>query len=275
MNTYQQILLFCHRRIRQKLRNPVFLIMGIISPMLYLLLFVPLLGNCLRQGNAGPIEATDLFLPGMLVIMAFSGGIFSGFGIIEELRSGIIDRFRAAPVSKYSYLIGSIIHDLTFMLLQVLLFICFALPFGFHVHLLGIFVLMLLLACLLILTSALGHALGFLMQREDCLAPIVHGLNLPILLLSGVLLPMSFAPFWLKDHGKSNERGSGKAKKQEASQALQRFLWRPQKPPEAEQRRSHVCPGIQLQAPQAAQARFSQPVGDPNWSGGEAERPIV
>jgi ABC-2 type transport system permease protein len=35
-------------------------------------------------------------------------------------------------------------------------------------------------------------------KSEDRYAPIVHGLNLPILLLSGTLLPISLAPTWMK-----------------------------------------------------------------------------
>jgi len=51
---------------------------------------------------------------------------------------------------------------------------------------------------MLITTSSAGNALGLLLRDEDRLSPIVQGINLPILLLSGMLLPMELAPQWLQ-----------------------------------------------------------------------------
>jgi len=36
------------------------------------------------------------------------------------------------------------------------------------------------------------------MRSEDAFAPFVNGVALPLLLLSGVLLPMTLAPDWLR-----------------------------------------------------------------------------
>ena len=52
---------------------------------------------------------------------------------------------------------------------------------------------------MLITTSSFGNALGLILKDEDRLSPIVQGINLPILLLSGMLLPMELAPVWLQD----------------------------------------------------------------------------
>jgi ABC-2 type transport system permease protein len=41
--------------------------------------------------------------------------------------------------------------------------------------------------------------MAFIVQREDKLAPIIHGLNMPLTLLSGIMLPMNLAPNWLKN----------------------------------------------------------------------------
>lgn len=192
---FRDLLILLLRDLKTTSRNPVFLIMGVVVPITYLTLFAPLLKNIgidLPDGNV-----LNLFVPGMLPIIAFSAGLFTGFGMIDQLRSGIIERFRVTPVSRFAILGGPVFHDVTAALFQALLFVLIALPFGFRANLFGLVILFLLLALLAMITSSFGNAVGVITKSEDRYAPIVHAINLPILLLSGVLLPMTLAPKWL------------------------------------------------------------------------------
>jgi ABC-2 type transport system permease protein len=198
MNIVKDTRLLTIRCIQACLRNPVFLGMGFITPVLYLALFAPLLSSLADKGALGATDALSLFIPGMLPIIAFSTGIFTGFGIIDEVRSGVLERFRVTPASRLSILLGAVLFDVCAVLFQSLLFIAVALPFGFRASILGLLVLFLLLILLTLITSSFGNAMGVITKSEDHYAPIVHGINLPILLLSGTLLPMSLAPNWIK-----------------------------------------------------------------------------
>jgi ABC-2 type transport system permease protein len=172
--------------------------MGVVTPLVYLALFTPLLGTLVSKGGLETDNVLTLFVPGMLPIIAFSTGLFTGFGIIDELRAGIIERFRVTPTSRFAILGGHVIFDACSALFQSLLFILIALPFGFRGNILGLGILFILLALLVLITSSFGNAIGVILKSEDRYAPIVHGINLPILLLSGTLLPMSLAPLWLR-----------------------------------------------------------------------------
>jgi ABC-2 type transport system permease protein len=52
--------------------------------------------------------------------------------------------------------------------------------------------------------SPVSYVLALVLKSEDSLAPVVNGLTLPLLLLSGVMLPMSLAPDWLQTVAKFN-----------------------------------------------------------------------
>ncbi len=197
MKLFNDIRLFYVRKMMETLRNPIFIVMGISTPVIYLFLFAPLLKKF--AGTSGFISENTLnvFVPGMLVMVAFFNGLFAGWGVIDELRSGVIERFRVTPSSRFALLAGPVLRDLVAMILQTALFILIALPFGFRVNFLGLLVLYVLLSLLLATTSSLANALGLITKSEDKLAPIVHGITLPIQLLSGMLLPMSLAPLWL------------------------------------------------------------------------------
>jgi ABC-2 type transport system permease protein len=187
------IRLLTQRQVMATLRNPVFIFMGVITPLLYLALYSPLLKHMYGTSEG----VLNSFVPGMLVLVAFSSGLFAGFGIVDELRSGIIERFRVTPASRFSLLAGPVCNDLIFMVIQTGLFVLFALPFGFRMNPIGLLILYPLLALLLMTVSSFSNAIGLITKGEDKVAPIVQGLNLPVLLLSGVLLPMSLAPPWL------------------------------------------------------------------------------
>ena len=61
------------------------------------------------------------------------------------------------------------------------------------------------LICLLALgISAASYAMGLILKDEDAFAPFIQGVSLPLLLLSGVLLPMSLAPAWLRHTSQVN-----------------------------------------------------------------------
>lgn len=197
MRVIKEIGLLTFRCILEALRNPIFLFMGVIMPLLYLTLFTPLLGTLASNGSLDTDNVLTLFVPGMLPIMAFSTGLFTGFGMIDEVRSGLIERLRVTPARRFSILLGPVLFDVCSALFQTLLFTLISLPFGFRANLFGMIILFVLLAMLTLITSSIGNSLGLILKSEDRYAPLVHGINLPILLLSGTLLPMSLAPKWL------------------------------------------------------------------------------
>jgi len=198
MKTWMDIYLLSMRCIKISLRNPVFLFMGVITPLLYLTLFAPLLNTLDIGDRFSTSNVLDLFVPGMLPYIAFTTGLFAGFGTIDELRSGLIERLRVTPVCRFALLAGPVIHDVCQMLFQCILFVLIAIPFGFRGNVLGLAVLFILLILLTLITSSFGNAMGIITKSEERFAPITHGISLPVLLLSGTLLPIALAPLWLK-----------------------------------------------------------------------------
>src|SRR3990167_5630676 len=160
MKMLQEIGLFTMRKLRETRRNPIFLAMGIVVPILYLAFFSPLL----KGMHVGDANVLNTFVPGMLVLIAFFNGLFAGFGIIDELRSGIIERFRVTPASRFAILMGPVLRDTIATVIQVTFFILIALPFGFSPDIRGILLLYPLLILLVTITSSFGNAIGLVVK---------------------------------------------------------------------------------------------------------------
>ncbi|GIG85724.1 MULTISPECIES: ABC transporter permease [Plantactinospora] len=177
-------------------RQPVWLFVGIFQPVMYLLLFAPLLKPALQASSNA--EAYRIFVPGLLVLLAIFGGLFQGFGLIAELRAGVIERSRVTPVSRLALLLGRSLRDVVSLIAQAIIITLLALAFGLSVFIGDLLLAYLMLALIALMTSALSYGIALVVKSEDALAPLMNTIAQPVLLLSGILLPLNFAPGWLQ-----------------------------------------------------------------------------
>jgi len=197
MTMVKEIALFFKRKMLETLRQPVWLISGLMTPLLYIALFSPLLKNI--GGVPLPTAAVlDSFVPGVLTLLAFGAGMGSGWTVIWELQSGVIERLRVTPASRFSILMGGVLHDIVTFAVPAVLVVGIAAIFGFQVHAAGLLVLLVLLCLLTAIVSAWSGSLGLLLKEVGSLAAVVTGLQLPLTLLAGVLLPLTNGPLWLR-----------------------------------------------------------------------------
>src|SRR4051812_35359883 len=117
------------RQMRILLRNPVWVFFGLTQPVLYLVLFGPLLKK-VSGGGLGGNASWSVFVPGLLLQLALFGAGFAGFGIIQELREGVIDRQRVTPARRTSLILGRTFSTMAVIGVQGILLVVVALPFG-------------------------------------------------------------------------------------------------------------------------------------------------
>ena len=184
------------RQIRMNLRNPAWVLIGLMQPVLYLLLFGPLLKPLAAQ--FGYTNSYTFFVPGLLVQLGIFGAFFAGFWLIGEWRDGVIEAERVTPASRTALLMGRLWRDVLQLFVQALILvglgylIGMAAPLGGAV--LGIALTLLLgAAC-----AASSNALALTTKSEDVMAPVINMVMMPVLLLSGILLPMTLGPEWLQ-----------------------------------------------------------------------------
>lgn len=188
--------LIFNRQLRLLLRNPVWIFVGVFQPVMYLLLFAPLLKQALQVRSDA--AAYEVFVPGLLVLLAIFGGLFQGFGLIAELRAGVIERARVTPVSRLALLLGRSLRDMVALIFQAVIITLLALAFGLRVFLGNLLLAYLMLALISLMTSAVSYGVALVLKSEDALAPAMNTVAQPVLLLSGILLPLTYAPGWLR-----------------------------------------------------------------------------
>jgi 3-hydroxyisobutyrate dehydrogenase len=196
--------LFFRRKLLETLRQPVWLVTGLTTPLLYLALFAPLLRSLAGGPAFPPGHVLDVFVPGILVLIAFGAGMGAGWPVIWELDNGVIERLRVTPGSRFALLLGTAARDVVMFAVPGVVVIAIAALVGFHAHWGGLAVLLVLLALLTAACSATSCALGLTLKQIGSLAAVVTGVQLPLTLLSGILLPLSLGPSWLRVLGHLN-----------------------------------------------------------------------
>ncbi|MHB8644692.1 MAG: ABC transporter permease [Thermomicrobiales bacterium] len=198
MRTTRDTWLVFQRNLGLTLGNPVWVVIGLVQPLLYLLLFAPLLKSIATVPGFPSGGAYNIFVPGLLIQLGLFGAAFVGFSLIAELRYGVIERLQVTPVSRLALLLGRALRDVLTIIVQSALLVVLSLPFGLKIHLGGLLVVLGLIALIGLLMASCSYALALWLKSEDALAPLLTAATLPLLLLSGVLLPLSLAPAWLR-----------------------------------------------------------------------------
>ncbi len=195
MTFLRQSYIVFRRQMRMNLRNPAWVIIGMLQPVLYLFLFGPLLKPLADQFGAA--NAYTFFVPGLLVQLGIFGAFFAGFSLIAEWRDGVIEAERVTPASRTALLFGRLMRDVSQLFVQALILVGLGYVLGMRAPVRGIVLGVALTLLLGAACAAASNALALSTKSEDVMAPVINMVMMPVLLLSGILLPMTLGPAWL------------------------------------------------------------------------------
>ncbi|EMD27319.1 ABC transporter permease [Amycolatopsis azurea] len=182
------------------LRNPTWLAIGIMQPLLYLFFFGPLLVKSLNAQGLSDVDGWMIFTPAIIAQLALFGSSFVGFGLLAEFRSGVVERMRVTPVSRVALLLGKVFANALQAVVQALLIIALAyLVFDLNAPFGGVVLSLVIVFLLSITLASCSYALALTLKSEDTFPALLNAVLLPLLLLSGILIPITAgsAPGWL------------------------------------------------------------------------------
>ncbi|TDV47963.1 ABC transporter permease [Actinophytocola oryzae] len=183
------------------LRTPAWIAIGLTQPALYLLLFGPLTERIAATiPGYPPGGAWVVFTPALIVQLALFSSSFTGFGLLADLEGGVLERLRTTPASRIALLLGKVLTNATHTLVQAVLIILLAvLVFDLRAPFAGVLLVLAVAALLAVTLSSVSQALALRLRDEDAFLGLLNTVLLPLLLLSGILIPITsgLAPDWL------------------------------------------------------------------------------
>lgn len=184
------------RELKPVVRDPFTLIFSLVQPLVFLGLFAPLL---IGQSGAPASETLQWFVPGVLVMIVLFGTGATGANLQYEMMTGSHERTLVAPLARSSLLVGRALKEIAPIVVQSLIIVLIAWPFGFSIHPLGLLVGLALLAVFGVGLGSLSYTLALKTKdREWLFWGVQQTLIFPLLILSGMLLPLDDGPAWMR-----------------------------------------------------------------------------
>lgn len=176
-------------------RKPFVLVFTMGQPLLFLFLFGSMLEGTL--GEAG--GSWQWFVPGILVMMCLSGPMMAGYSLLVELMGGSLERMLVTPLNRVAMLVGRTLKEFVLLLFQAGLIIVLAVPLGFRPSVPGVVMGLGVLVVFGVGLGALSFALAIASRPGgDLFWGVTQMVMFPLVLLSGLLLPVESGPGWLR-----------------------------------------------------------------------------
>jgi ABC transporter DrrB family efflux protein len=183
-------------------RQPDLLIGFTVQPVMFVLLFVYVFGGAISTTGS----YADFLIPGILVQSMAFGGFVTALGLSEDLKKGLIDRFRSLPMTRSAVLTGRTLGDVATNVLQLVIMLAVGLAVGFSFSTTPLKVVSGLLLLLLI-----GYAFSWVFAFIGLVASSPEAANaygftiiFPLTFVSSAFVPPETMPSWLQPVAENN-----------------------------------------------------------------------
>jgi ABC-2 type transport system permease protein len=194
------------RNLRRFIRQPAWVAITLIQPMIWLLLFGALFKRVVEIPGYKGGSYIEYLTPGVIVMTAISSAGWNGMAFIDDMRSGVMDRMLVSPVWRSALNAGNLVYSALTTTLQSLIIIAVSLLVGAHFPggVSGVLV-MIVVACLLSAGfAALSNALALVVRQEETLIAVVTSILLPLTFLSSAFMQANLVPGWIEEAGRYN-----------------------------------------------------------------------
>jgi ABC-2 type transport system permease protein len=181
------------------LHDPFSLIFSIVQPLIFLGLFGPLLAGSVDPAVLAGASPLQWFLPGVIVMICLFGTSTAGSNLLFEISLGSYERVLATPIHRSAILIGRSLKELAPLVVQAALITLVTIPFGFRLYPLHALAGLLLLGVFGVGMGALSNALAIASRKREWMFwGVQQSLLFPLLILSGMMLPLEAGPRWMQ-----------------------------------------------------------------------------
>jgi ABC transporter DrrB family efflux protein len=190
-------LLLAARNLRRIPRNPDLLVGFTFQPVMFVVLFTYVFGGAIRTPG---FDYIDFFLPGITVQMIAFGGYATALGISDDLRKGLIDRFRSLPMTRPAVLAGRTLSDMGLNVLALVVMTASGFIVGFDfktdvAHVVAGYGLILLFGYAM---SWVYAFIGLIASSPEAASAIITVIIFPLTFVSSAYVPTASMPSVLR-----------------------------------------------------------------------------
>jgi len=188
------------RYIRALLRQPAWVGISLVQPVIWLLLFGALFKRTADIPGFTGGSYIEFLAPGIVVMLAVSSAGWVGMVFIDDINRGTMDRMLVSPIWRPALNLGSVAQSMLSIVIQSLIVVGLSLAVGarFHNGVAGVAVLIAVAALLGAVFASLSNGVAVLTRQRETLIGLVTTVTLPLVFLSSALMQQSLLPGWIQ-----------------------------------------------------------------------------
>jgi ABC-2 type transport system permease protein len=200
MTTARHTWFMIGRQVRNLLREPIWVAITLVQPVIWLLLYGALFKSVTRIPGFDSNSYIQFLAPGVVIMNAFFGATWSGMAMIDDLDKKWVERFLATPASRLALVLSQVVRAGLTAIVQALVILVVGLALGVRVHGGALGWLVVLLAAALISTvfGGISQGIALLVRREATMIGVANFLGLPLMFLSSILISRDQMPDWME-----------------------------------------------------------------------------
>jgi ABC-2 type transport system permease protein len=188
------------RYIRALLRQPAWIGISLVQPVIWLLLFGAAFKRAADIPGFSGGSYIEFLTPGVVVMLAVSTAGWVGMAFIDDINRGTMDRLLVSPIWRGALNLGSVTQSVLIIVVQSLIVIGLALAVGAHFHngVAGVATLVAFAGLLGAVFASLSNGVAVLARQRETLIGVVTMVTLPLTFLSSALMQQSLLPDWIR-----------------------------------------------------------------------------
>ncbi|UNO39132.1 ABC transporter permease [Streptomyces sp. MST-110588] len=188
------------RQLTAIVRQPAFLVISFIQPVIWLFLFGSLFRKVVELPGFGGGSYLDYLVPGVVVMSALSGAMWAGMGTLEEIERGTLNRFLTTPVSRGALMNANVVQQGISTAVQSVIIVLLGGLGGadYPGGIAGLAVLTVASVLLGTVVGAFSNAIGMLVRQRESIIALNTFLLLPLTFLSSAFMAPALMPSWMR-----------------------------------------------------------------------------
>lgn len=188
------------RQLRNLMRQPIWLIIMLVQPLFWLLLFSQLFRRVIDLPGFGSDSYVEFLTPGLVIMTTFFSALWSGMGLLNDIERGVIERLLVTPARRVSVVAATAAMSATTALVQALIVLALGYAMGARVAegVVGWIVIMLAAALVSCAFSGLSNGIALLTRKEETMIAVSNFIGLPLMFISSTLIARDLMPGWME-----------------------------------------------------------------------------
>jgi len=189
------------RQLRALARQPAYLVISLIQPVIWLFLFGELFRSVVDiPGFAYGGTYLDYLVPGLIAMNAMANNMWAGMTMIEEIERGTLNRFLVSPASRLAIMNATVAEQGVSTTVQSLIIVGLGLAGGarYQGGVAGVAVMVAASILVGVVFGALSNVVGMLLRSREAIIGVYTFFMLPLIFLSSAFMPTQLMPGWMQ-----------------------------------------------------------------------------